>query len=144
MTRYDPSDRSGTNPYRAPQQLAGGSVGALRPGARAWLVARGLLYRRLAITAPLEITLEFHGRSLTDRVLVNERVVARRISWWRITPQLPFTLPTDEGPVRGLVEIRVWPWLTLRGFRVRIADRVVYAEGSLARWFADEPPVSDA
>ena len=32
----------------------------------------------------------------------------------------------DDGEVRGLIEIRVWPWLALRGFRARIADRVVY------------------
>ncbi len=105
--------------------------GPLLPGARATLVAHGLLYRRLAVEAPLEITLEFNGRSLVDRVLVNDREVVRKTSWWRITPRLAFTLPAGEGAVTGLVEIRVWPWLALRGFRVTIADRVVYAEGKL-------------
>jgi hypothetical protein len=124
-----------TNPYRSPEGLTGGEgghVGGLLPGARATLVARGLLYRRLVVEAPLEITLEFNGRSLADRVLVNQRVVARQTSWWRITPRLAFTLPAGTETVNGLVEIRVWPWLALRGFRVTIAERVVYAEGRLA------------
>ncbi len=124
-----------TNPYRSPEGLTGGEgghVGGLLPGARATLVGRGLLYRRLVVEAPLEITLEFNGRSLADRVLVNQRVVARRTSWWRIAPRLAFTLPVGAELVNGLVEIRVWPWLALRGFRVTIAERVVYAEGRLA------------
>ena len=57
--------------------------------------------------------------------------MVRKTSWWRIAPRLAFTLPVGEGEVTGLVEIRVWPWLALRGFRVSIADRVVYAEGKL-------------
>jgi hypothetical protein len=123
-----------TNPYRSPEGIprdASVQVGPLLPGARATLVARGLLYRRLAVAAPLEITLEFHGRSLVDRVLVNEREVVRKVSWWRIAPRLAFTLPSDTGVIHGLVEIRVWPWLALRGFRVSIADHVVYSEGKL-------------
>lgn len=123
-----------TNPYRSPEGMGrdeGGPVGPLLPGARATLVAHGLLYRRLAIAAPLEITLEFNGRSLVDRVLVNDREVVRKTSWWRIAPRLAFTLPSGTGPINGLVEIRVWPWLALRGFRVSIADREVYSEGKL-------------
>jgi hypothetical protein len=121
-----------TNPYSAPQLEEPGAVGPWRPGAHATLVARGLLYRRLAVTAPLEMTLEFHGRSLLDRVLVNGREVARQTSWWRIAPRLSFTLASDDGSVPGLVEIRVWPWLALRGFRVTVGGRVVYTEGKLA------------
>jgi hypothetical protein len=124
-----------TNPYRSPtgtphdEQSSGG---AWLPGARATLAGRGLLYRRLVIEAPLEITLEFNGRGLTDRVLVNERVVAQKTSWWRIAPRLEFLLPWGDQTVRGLVEIRVWPWLALRGFRVSLGESVLYAEGSLS------------
>jgi len=135
-------DSSGANPYRAPGGDPDSSVGPLQPGAQATLVGRGLLYRRLAVTRPVELALEFNGRSLVDRVLVNGRQVARRTSWWRITPELPFVLPSDAGDVHGLVEIRVWPWLALRGFRVTIADRVVYAEGTLARPAVPPPPSS--
>ncbi|MHB8970202.1 MAG: hypothetical protein ACYC3X_10915 [Pirellulaceae bacterium] len=123
-----------TNPYRSPEGVTcgeGGHVGGLLPGARATLVGRGLLYRRLVVEAPLEMTLEFNGRSLTDKVLVNNRIVACQTSWWRITPRLPFTLPAGDDVVTGLVEIHVWPWLALRGFRVTVADRVIYAEGHL-------------
>lgn len=130
-----------TNPYHAPAGLSPGDgtrLGPLVPGARATLVARGMLLRRLVVEAPLELTLEFHGRSLFDRVFVNGRLVARRISWWRITPRLDFVLPVGAEQVPGRVELRVWPWLALRGFRVTIADRVVYAEGSLRP--ADERP----
>ncbi len=106
-------------------------LGPLVPGTRATLVARGMLLRRLVLEAPVELTLEFNGRSLFDRVLINGRPVARRISWWRITPRLDFALSVGSEQVTGCVEVRVWPWLALRGFRVTIADRVVYTEGTL-------------
>jgi hypothetical protein len=50
-------------------------------------------------------------------------------------------LHADTGDVAGLVEIRVWPWLALRGFRVTIADRVVYTEGKL-KMPVTSPPAS--
>lgn len=138
---------AGANPYRSPAGLDEDDalhVGPLRPGASATLVARGLLYRRLAIAAPVEVTLAFNGRSLVDRVLVNEREVVRRTSWWRIAPQLEFTLRSDAGSVAGLVEIRVWPWLALRGFRVSIAGRSVYSEGHLKTPASSATPTSRA
>jgi hypothetical protein len=92
-----------------------------------------MLLRRIVVEAPVEMTLEFNGRSLFDRVLVNGRCVARRTSWWRITPRLDFSLSVGPEQVTGCVEVRVWPWLALRGFRVTIADRVVYAEGTFQR-----------
>lgn len=103
------------------------------PSPAATLTARGILYRRLAIEAPGSILLEFNGRGLTDRVLVDHRVVASRFSWWRITPQLAFTLPVGDQRIAGLVEIRVWPWFLMRGFRVTLAQRIVYAEGCLSQ-----------
>lgn len=123
-----------TNPYRAPQGLSSGEgtrLGPWIPGARATLVARGMLLRRIVVEAPVELTLEFNGRSLFDRVFVNGHPVARQTSWWRITPRLDFTLQIGSEQVTGSVEVRVWPWLALRGFRVTIADRVVYTEGKL-------------
>jgi len=122
------------NPYRSPvgsMPQEGQYVPAFRPGARATLVARGLLLRRIVIEAPVEITLEFNGRSLYDKVIVNGQVAARKTSWWRITPRLEFSLPMDQQLLRGRVDVRVWPWLAIRGFRVTIADHTVYAEGSL-------------
>lgn len=106
-------------------------LGPWVPGARATLIARGMLLRRIVVEAPVEMTLEFNGRSLFDRVLVNGHPVARQTSWWRITPRLDFTLQIGSEQVPGSVEVRVWPWLALRGFRVTIADRVVYTEGKL-------------
>jgi hypothetical protein len=100
-----------------------------------------VLLRRLVVEAPVELTLEFNGRSLFDRVLVNGHPVARRTSWWRITPRLDFTLQVGSDQVPGHVEVRVWPWLALRGFRVTIADRVVYTEGTL-RSSGNAPRVS--
>ncbi len=125
-----------TNPYHSPRGLTPDPrdpPAAVLPGARAPLAARGLLYRRLVIESPLDILLEFNGRGLTDRVLVDHHVVAEKTSWWRIAPQLAFTLTAGSHTVSGLVEIRVWPWLAMRGFRVTLAQRVVYAEGCLAR-----------
>ncbi len=119
------------NPYRPPRKLSpldGKMLGDLRDGASATLLAKGLLYRRISIAAPVEATLEFHGRSYLDVVRINGIVVAWKISWWRITPQLDFLLPVGESLVPGRVSLRVWPWLAFRSFRVEIAHRVVYVE----------------
>jgi hypothetical protein len=120
------------NPYQAPRKQSphdGRMLGALRDGSSARLVARGLLYRKISITAPVEATLEFHGRSYCwDTVRVNGNVVAWKISWWRINPELEFQLPVGDQMVPGRVSLRLWPWLAFRKFRVEIADRVVYEE----------------
>ncbi len=124
------------NPYQSPPATESGAglrLPELRPGVRATLIAHGLLFRLLVIDAPIEATLSFNGRSLSDTVTINQQVVARKTSWWRITPRLSFTLRAGEEVIAGQVEIRVWPWLALRGFRVTIADRVVYTEGRLGR-----------
>jgi hypothetical protein len=120
------------NPYQAPRKQSphdGRMLGGLREGSSAKLVARGLLYRKISITAPVEATLEFHGRSYCwDTVRVNGNVVAWKISWWRINPELEFQLPVGDQMVPGRVSLRLWPWLAFRKFRVEIADRVVYEE----------------
>ncbi len=55
--------------------------------------------------------------------------------------RLDFTLQVGSDQVPGHVEVRVWPWLALRGFRMTIADRVVYTEGTL-RSSGNTPSVS--
>lgn len=116
------------NPYRTPVADDSLPLQWLGGPSRSKLVAQGLLYRKVAVEAPVEATVEFHGRSMHDRVLLNGQVVAQRVSWWRITPRLEFVVATDAGPCQGRVELRVWPWLALRRFRVIIANHVVYAE----------------
>jgi hypothetical protein len=120
------------NPYQAPRKQSphdGQWLGEWREGASATLVSHGLLYRKIAITAPIEATLEFIGRNYCwDMVRVDGNVVAWKISWWRINPQLDFQLPVGDSLVPGRVTLRLWPWLAFRRFRVEIAGRVVYQE----------------
>jgi hypothetical protein len=119
------------NPYQPPQSQSpfdGKMLGELREGISAKLISSGLLYRKISIAAPVEATLEFHGRSYWDVVRINGSVVAWKISWWRITPQLDFELPVGQSLVPGRVTLRLWPWLAFRRFRVEIANRVVYEE----------------
>jgi hypothetical protein len=120
------------NPYRSPQADCRvlEQDRPLRGGVKSTLVASGLLYRRVLVEAPVEATIEFNGRSaIRDTVSVDGRVVAAKISWWRITPRLDFVLPARDTMIPVTVEVRMWPWLAMRGFRIHMAGQVVYAEG---------------
>lgn len=130
MSRFEDDD----NPYRSPTAPSDGRLRerTLRPGARARLLAKGLLYRRIWIEAPIEAELEFNGRSYwRDVIRVDGQIVASKISWWRITPHFHFDLPAGEKLLPVDVRIRLGPFLIMRGFQVAIGDQIVYHEGRM-------------
>ena len=126
-----------TNPYRSPEGLTGGEGGHVGPLAARR--ARDARRARPAVSPTGRGSSRWRSRSSSTAAVLSTAcwsttaIVARKTSWWRITPAAGVhAARPDAEVVTGLVEIRVWPWLALRGFRVTIADRVVYAEGRLA------------
>lgn len=121
------------NPYRSPRAAGDGLLRerVWKPGAQSRLLARGLLYRRVQLEAPIEAILEFNGRSLRDIIKIDNQIVASRISWWRITPRFEFALPLGDQMLPVEVCLRLGSFLRILGFRVRIGDVVAYQEGAL-------------
>lgn len=125
------------NPYETPALLADGGRGrwefARHSGCDSQLLGQGVLYRCVQLEAPIRTTLVFWGRSVwRDVVLLDGRLAASAISWWRITPQFEIPLLIDQQPAVLRVQLNVGSFLRLLGFRVAIGDETVYQEGVLA------------
>ncbi|HEY1376697.1 MAG TPA: hypothetical protein VGF55_07875 [Gemmataceae bacterium] len=72
---------------------------------------------------------EYDGRGLgLESVRVNRAVAAWRRSWLWFVPRFEFAL----GAAPAAVEVRVGPWLSIRGFRLSVRGEPVYSEGTLA------------
>jgi hypothetical protein len=59
-----------------------------------------------------------------EAVWVNGREVARPTSWLWFVPRIEFAL----GMLPAAVEVRVWPWLMIRSFRLIVDGIVVFAD----------------
>jgi hypothetical protein len=69
---------------------------------------------------------EYNGRGLGyESVWVNGELALSSTSLMWFVPRFDFSL----GPRPAVVEVRVWPWLTIRSFRLTVDDVVLYAEG---------------
>ena len=60
-----------------------------------------------------------------ESVSVNGVIAVKRRSVLWYVPRFDFTV----GGLPATVEVRVWPWLTLRAIRLRVGDEVCYTEG---------------
>jgi hypothetical protein len=70
---------------------------------------------------------EYNGRGFGyESVWVNGRCAARETSALWFVPRFVFRL----GFLPAAVEVRVWPWLTIRSFHLVVGDAVLYSEGS--------------
>ena len=119
------------NPYQSPATVDRGLMleRPLQTGARGRLLAKGLLYRRVMLEAPVEAILEFDGRSLCDVVRIDNQVVAWKVSWWRITPCFRFSLSAGDRTLVVSVQLHLGYLLRMRGFHVQIDGVAVYSEG---------------
>jgi hypothetical protein len=93
---------------------------------QAKLLKRSWLRRCLRVDAPEgTFQVEYSGRGFGfESVYVDGRPADRRVGLWFV-PVFQFPL----GSQTGAVEVRVWPWLTIRSFHLLVGDEVVYAEG---------------
>lgn len=85
------------------------------------------LFREWNLMTPTgEHTVAYDGRRYGyEFVRVDGEVAAKSRSWIWFIPKFEFTI--GDTPVR--VDVRVWPWFTLRAIRLHIADQVCYTEG---------------
>src|SRR5262245_31887393 len=75
---------------------------------------------------------EYDGRGVFEYVRVNGEEVARDTYWYWFAPRFDFRL----GRHPAVVEVRMWPWMVIRSFRLTVGDEVLYAEG----WALPELP----
>jgi hypothetical protein len=59
-----------------------------------------------------------------ESVSVDGKVVAKGTHWW-IVPFFDFPI----GSHNGRIEVRLWPWLTIRSFALAVDGEVLYREG---------------
>lgn len=126
-----------TNPYAPPAALVPSLAFRTydrRPGAFASLESARFLYRKIAVKAPLEATIEYRGYECWDRILVDGVTRARKISWIWFAPLFEFELPCEPIPARVRVDVRIGPWLTFRWLRLAIDGLTVYEEGACPKF----------
>jgi hypothetical protein len=90
------------------------------------LIHRGWLLRGIELSLPDGVhVVEYNGRGFGYEQVSVDGGVIRKSSYWFV-PRFAFNL----GGYPSVVEVRVWPWLSLRSLVLRVGDRVVYAEGT--------------
>jgi uncharacterized protein (TIGR02996 family) len=71
------------------------------------------------------LAIEYDGRGIGyESVYVNGRLAVETGGHLWFVPRFEF----EHGPLRVAVEVRVWPWLTLRSFRLFVNDKEVTLE----------------
>ena len=109
----------------SPLGTTSGGSGA-NPIVSARLIRSGWLHRAVEVTLlDGSHVVEYDGRGIgSEQVSVDGAVIRRASRFWFV-PRFEFKL----GGWAGGVEVRVWPWLSLRSLVLRVGGRVVYAEG---------------
>jgi hypothetical protein len=84
------------------------------------------LRRLLDVVTPEGVFfVEYNGSGMGyETVLVNGRVVCQPHSLLWFVPRFEFRL----GRRSAVIEVRVWPWLRMSSFRLRIDGELVYEE----------------
>ena len=90
------------------------------------LVRRGWLQRGIELTLPDgRHVVEYDGRGVGYEQVSVDGGVIRLTRWIWFVPRFEFKL----GGRPAILEVQVWPWLTLRSLALKVGDDVVYAEG---------------
>jgi hypothetical protein len=91
------------------------------------LSRQGWLFREWEVSTPAgDFSVSYSGRGYGfESVWVDGVIVAKTKSVLWYVPRFDFTV----GGLPATIEIRVWPWLTLRAIRLRVGDQICYTEG---------------
>ena len=121
------------NPFASPQE-SGKSVRVLpartsgEPSAT--LVEEGLLYRKVQLHSPIDATIEYVGRGLRDKILVNNTLVYWRLPVIGLSGEFEFEIETESEPVQAKVFIEIGKMLKVHLFEIRIEEQTVYRESA--------------
>lgn len=94
---------------------------------RSTLKSRGWLRRAVEVQTadgPVLVTYDGHGFG-TEKVTVNDVALVRRSESSWFVPRFDVVHNNDNY----VVQVRVWPWLTLRSITVRRNGALIYSEG---------------
>lgn len=117
--------------------MCGGEQEAAVSEIKAELIRKERVRRILRLSGGLEATVEYDGRpTAMELVRVNGQVAAQTpnlsISLTWLVPHFEFHLPSADGDVECRVDIAEKRWWLgdMQGFRLTVADTVVYADGT--------------
>jgi hypothetical protein len=91
------------------------------------VVRRGWLLRGIEVSMSDGVHLvEYDGRGLGYEQVSVDGSINRTRSWWWYVPRFEFKV----GGRSGVVEVRVWLWLSLKSLHLWVGDQLVFAEGA--------------
>jgi hypothetical protein len=94
---------------------------------RATLLRRSWLKRVLRVETSegsFEVAYNARGGWNGEAIYIDGQLAARNLALW-FGPVLVFPL----GSQLAAVEVRGWPWFTIRSFHLLVEDEILYAEG---------------
>jgi hypothetical protein len=73
---------------------------------------------------PVLVTYNGRGRGTETVAVENDKIVTRSRLWF--VPRFELVHNNDKF----VIQVRVWPWLTIRSLTVQHNDELIYSEGS--------------
>ena len=121
---------SSDNPYQSPVATT-----AIDPDQRAWkggadavLAGRGLLHRKVIVNRPIEVTIEYMARGLSDRIIVDGNTVVSLLPIIWLYERFDFEIPYRDGTLPATVRLKLGHALRMKSFEIEINGVVAYSE----------------
>jgi hypothetical protein len=115
-----------TNPFSASNLIPDqrGVFGSARR------IRSGFLYRVIEVDAPVRCRMVYDGWWFRQKIEISGNVAWFQISWLTIRRRVDFRIPEQVDPAepQAAIEIHFGPGLTIRRFRLWIAEQIVYDE----------------
>lgn len=119
-----------TNPYESPLTPAVADPGQRRwkGGADSVLVIRRLLQRKVIVSNPVDVTIEYFARGLRDRIIVDGITVVSIIPIVWLHERFDFDIPYCDGKLPATVMLQLGRFLRIERFQIHINGVVAYYE----------------
>ena len=120
-----------SNPFESPRAAT-----YVDPAQRKWtggsdsaLAVRGLLYRKVIVSRPVEVVIEYFARGLRDRILVDGKTAVSILAIVRLSEQFDVKIPYCDGELPARVTVQTGRRsLKLAMFEIEIDGVVAYRE----------------